>query len=360
MTPTLGSNPPRNNRPLAPRALAGIARLGAVLALAGSLGACDGHAAAATAALPSRSVRIEPARLNARATGEEVVGTVRSRHSATLAPTVTGTVKEVRVAVGSPVRAGQVLVRLSAREIDAKLDQARAVFAHAKLESDRAEALKAANAIPTAQLDAARAQLHIAEAAQDEASTMAEHTVVRAPFSGVVTAKATSVGDTAMPGQPLLVVEQPDALRFEASVPETEAHALAPGRRLEVRFDALEHPVVGTVAEVSPTADPASRTVTIKLDLPPAPALHSGLFGRMVLPSGEAHAVAVPASALVRHGQLEELYVVSAGTARLRLVKTGRAHDGIVELVSGVDDGELIATSDVALLVDGQPVRSTH
>jgi len=130
-----------------------------------------------------------------------------------------------------------------------------------------------------------------------------------------------------------------------------------PKRRLRVSSTACA-PIVGTVAEVSPTADPSSRTVTVKLDLPPSSGLHAGLFGRMVLPATEARAIAVPASGLVRRGQLDEVFVVEADVARLRLVKTGRAHDGLVELVSGVEPGERIVTSDAAELIDGQPVRS--
>lgn len=327
------------------------------LALVTTAAACSRPAPAAEPPPPARAVQVAPAELRARLVGEEIVGTVRARHSATLAPTVTGTVRDVHVTLGSRVRKGDVLVRLSAREIDARLDQARAVWAHARLERDRALTLQQANAIPRAAVDNALSQFRVAEAAADEAGTMAAHTVLRAPFDGVVTSKSVSVGDTAMPGQPLLIVEQPDELRFEAPVPEASAQALPSGRRVEVRFDTIAAPVVGTVAEISPTADPASRTVTVKLDLPRVDQLHAGIFGRMILPAEEARAIAVPSSGLIHRGQLDEVFVVEGGVAHLRLVKTGRAHDGMVELVSGVDPGERVVVSDAAQLVDGQAVR---
>ena len=93
-------------------------------------------------ALPVRAVSVARAELRTRPTLEEVVGTVRARDQATIAPTLGGTVAEVRVVVGRRVRAGEVLVRLSARDIDARLEQARAVHALARLESDRAAALR--------------------------------------------------------------------------------------------------------------------------------------------------------------------------------------------------------------------------
>lgn len=356
--PPLGPSRPGARGVAAPGRKRGL-RLGTAVALASSLAACR-HPAPVPSAnlLPARAIHVAAAAVSARSAGEEVIGTVRARRSATLAATMTGTVGAVLVHLGSRVRSGDVVVRLSAHEVDAKLDQARALYAHAKLENDCALALADAKAIPTAQVDAARSQLDVAQGTQAEASALAAHTELRAPFDGVVTAKSVNVGDTAVPGQALLVIEQPEHLRFEASVPEANSLALTSGRRFEVRIDTIAQVISGVVAEIGPTADPASRTFTIKLDLPPTAGLHAGQFGRMTMPTTEAHALVVPSTALVRHGQLEEVFIVERERAWLRLVKIGRDHDGLVELQSGVDAGELVATSDVAQLIDGQPVRS--
>src|SRR5262249_13033762 len=154
--------------------------------------------------------------------------------SATIAPLISGTVAEVRVAMGSSVRAGEVLVKLSAREVHARVEQTRAASALAKRERDRAANLKNEDVISVAQYDAAVSQWNIVQARQAEATTIADHGVLRAPFAGVVTAKLASVGDTAMPGQPLLVLEAPGALRFEARVPETVGDGLAIGASVPV------------------------------------------------------------------------------------------------------------------------------
>jgi RND family efflux transporter MFP subunit len=301
-------------------------------------------------------VQTAPAAVERRPTLEEAVGTVRAVRSATIAPTVTGTVAEVRATVGSAVRAGDVLVRLSAREIDARLEQARAVHALAKLDRDRAEKLRAETAISVAQYDTAVAQWKVAEAALADAAALADHTVLRAPFTGVVTAKLANAGDTAMPGQALLVVEAPDALRFEARVPDAVARGLAAGQRRPIRVDGLDRELTGTVTEIDPAVDAASRTVLVKLDLPPDPELRSGRFGRLLVASGATDVVTVPASAVVRRGQLEIVFVVESAAARLRLVRTARERDGRVEIVSGLTGGEQVSVSDAAQLVDGQPV----
>jgi RND family efflux transporter MFP subunit len=292
------------------------------------------------------------------AVGEEITGTVQAARSATLAATVTGTVADVRVAPGDRVRAGDVLVRLSAREIDARLAQAQAVYAQARLERDRSVTLRDHAAISQTQADAALAQFHIAEAAQLEARTMAEHTVIGAPFSGVVTTKLVEVGDVAIPGRPLLVIEAPELLRFAAMVPEATAHTLGRGDKLIVSIDSAGVAVDGTVAEISPSADPASRTVLVKLDLPRGAHAHPGMFGRVASTTGYRAAVAVPVAALVHRGQLDELFVVEGRAARLRLVRVGRERDGLVELLAGLRAGETVAIAGTGQLIDGQPVEA--
>ena len=307
--------------------------------------------------VPPSVVRVAKAERTSRSVVTEVVGTVRAVRSATIAPLISGTVAEVKVGLGSSVRAGEVLVRLSAREIDARLEQTRAVSAQAKRERDRATALRDAEAISIAQYETAISQWGVAQARLAEASTFADRTFLRAPFAGVVTAKLANVGDTAMPGQSLLVLEAPGALRFEARVPETGGSELAVGNALPVRLDGLDHDIEGRIAEIQPGSDDATRTRLAKIDLPQTPGVRSGRFGRVLLATGASLSVTVPAEALVRHGQLEAVFVVGAGTARLRLVRTGREWDGRREIASGLSGDEKVALAGAADLVDGQRVE---
>jgi membrane fusion protein, multidrug efflux system len=286
-----------------------------------------------------------------------LVGSVRAVRSTTIAALISGKVAEVRVGLGSSVRAGEVLVRLSAREIDARLEQARAMSALANPERDRAVNLRNQQAISAAHYDAAISQWNVAQARHAEAIAIADHAIVRAPFAGVVSAKLANVGDTAMPGQALLVLEAPGAFRFESRVPETiAAHELAIGKSLAVRLDGLDHDIAGTIAEIQPASDEATRTRLVKIDVPPMPGLRSGRFGRLLLASGVSDAVSVPAEALVRHGQLEGVFVVDSGSARLRLVRSARERDGRLEIASGLTGDENVVLH-AADLIDGQPVE---
>src|SRR5262249_31444373 len=154
-----------------------------------------------------------------------------------------------------------------------------------------------------------------------------------------------SAGDTVMPGQPLLVLEAPGALRFEARVPETAVDRVALGASVPVRLDGLDRDLEGTVAEIQPSSDDATRTRLAKIELPATPGPRPGRFGRLLLASGASLAVSVPVEAVVRHGQLEVVFVVDSGVARLRLVRSGRERDGRLEIAAGLSGDERIVRS---------------
>lgn len=320
---------------------------------------CASHSPPRTTAEPleTRIVKMAEARRVSQVTGDEVVGTLRARNVSALSPSVMGHVSALKVSLGSKVRAGEVLVQLSAEEISAKVGQATAAFAQAELELKRAEQLKASQTIPSAQFDVAEARYNVAKESLAEANVMRGYTTIRAPFAGVITAKQCEVGDLAVPGKPLLVLESQGAPRFEAAVPEASAQALHAGQALDVHIDSLAAPVPGRISELSPSADPQSRTVLVKLDLPDVAGLRPGMFGRLAIASGETEVLLIPSEALLRRGQLELVYVVQDRRARLRLVRAGRSAEGTTELLSGIDAGEQVVISHPDQLEDGQPVE---
>ncbi|HYP97651.1 MAG TPA: efflux RND transporter periplasmic adaptor subunit [Polyangiaceae bacterium] len=306
-----------------------------------------------------RAVPVVRAERSLQATHTEVVGSVRAVREATIVPLLSGTITEVRVGIGTSVRAGEVLVRLSAREVDARLEQARARSVLANRERERSVALKDNGVISGAQYDAAISQWDFAQASQNEAASIADWTTLRAPFSGVITAKLVNTGDTALPGQRLLVLEGQGKFRFEARVPESAGRDLRAGARVPVRLAELEHELTGTITEIQPAADDATRTRLVKIDLPnTAATVRSGEFGRASFTTGKSFAVTVPAAAVARRGQLETVFVVDSGVARLRLVRLGREHEGRAEIFAGLSGGEAVALSAGAELADGQRVEA--
>jgi membrane fusion protein, multidrug efflux system len=331
------------------------------LAMLGLLSGCAADSSPRHApSSPSRQVRAVKAERSSHAVLTEVVGTVRATRSATIAPLISGTVAEVRVGLGSSVREGDVLVRLSAREVEARLEQTRAVSEQAARDRARATNLVGQGAISVSDYETAMSQWSVARARQTEASSIAERRVLRAPFAGVITFKIASVGDTALPGQPLLVLEARSALRLEAQVPETTGERLAIGDPLPVRIEGLDRDLEGRLAEVQPASDVTTRTRLFKIDLPDTAGLRSGQFGRALLPGRESLTVTVPSEAVVHRGQLESVFVVDSGIARLRLVRSGRERKGRMEISSGLSGGETVVVAGAAGLVDGDRVEEVR
>ena len=288
---------------------------------------------------------------------EEVVGNVEAAQRAVLSAKVTGVIDSLKVAPGARVARGEVLATIDAREIRARLDSAVAAQDQAKKDFARVERLLQSGSSTRQEFDAATTRLRTADAVLVEARTMLQYTELTAPFDGVITRKLIEVGDLATPGKPLLEMENSSLLRFECEIPEALIDRVQMGADLPVAVDAAGVTLTGKVSEIAPSASAGSRTFLVKLDLPPAEKLRAGQFGRVSVQVRERPAVLVAEGAVVRRGQIESVFVIEEGVARLRLVKTGRRHNGQVEIISGLAGGERVASKDAHLLNDGALVE---
>ena len=318
---------------------------------------CHQKPADPPASLPSVAVTVTAAALTPHQATEEVVGTVRSKLRAVIAAKVNGRVLRMLAAPGQAVKSGEALAELDVQEIRAKREQAKAVLDQAQRDLARQEQLIASRATSQQDLDAAAARVKVATAGLAEAETMLSYATITAPFDGVITRKLADLGDLAMPGKPLLEIESPAKLRFEADLPESLLDRIATGAKLTVTIPSLPKPIAGVVSEISPVADAGSRTFPVKLDLPDEPGLRPGQFGRVAVPVAEVKLLLVPTAAVRKHGQMEAVFVVRENHAGLRLVKTGKTLAAQTEILSGLEPGDQVVTNQVAL-TDGQPVTT--
>lgn len=307
--------------------------------------------------LPTATVRVQLLETRKRVATEEVVATVRAKLQARIEAKISGRIEQMRVVPGQSVKTGELLVRLDAQEIRAKLEQAAAVQQQADNDLKRTTSLLEQGAATRSEFDAMQARARVAAATVKEAESMLGYAEILAPFNGVVSRKHADVGDLASPGKPLLEMEDPSALRVEADVAEALVDRIKPGQTLTVQVPTLTSALQGTVNEIAPSTDQASRTFLVKLDLPATPGLRAGSFARVSVPMGEIDGLRVPSEAVIQRGQLEYIFVVVEGKAQLRLVKTGK-HDGKeVELLAGAAAGDRVVISGAAQLRDGQPLQ---
>lgn len=289
---------------------------------------------------------------------EEVVGNVEAAQRAVLSAKVTGVIDAIKVAPGARVRQGEALATIDAREIKARLDSAVAAQEQAQKDFARIQRLLQSGSSTRQEFDAATMRLRTSDAALVEARTMLQYTEITAPFDGVITRKLVEVGDLATPGKPLLEMENSSLLRFECEIPEALIDRVTMGAELPVSIDAAGVELPGKVSEIAPAASAGSRTFLVKLDLPSVEKLRAGQFGRVRVPVRERPALLVAEDAVVRRGQIENVFVIQDGVARLRLVKTGRDMDGKIEILSGLSGDESVVVRDAHLLTDGTAVEA--
>lgn len=253
------------------------------------------------------------------------------------------------------------IAKQRAEQTQTELEVARARLQGLQAASRQAEAsLSRAQATmgeTRAAVDSSRAAVGQAQAGVEVAMSHLPYGEVRAPFAGVVTRKLAWEGEMTVPGGPLLEVQDVRAVRLEVSVPEEQLKHLQIGQTLPVHLDALERRAPGRIDQIVPSADPASRTFTVKISLQNQDGrILPGMYGRVQVPQGTRSFLAVPPDALVRRGQLEGVFVVGdQGLAHLRLVKTGGALPSGIEILTGLKAGERVVRQ-ASGLVDGARV----
>ncbi len=332
----------------------------------------------------------------------EAVGTVQPRTAATISAKVMGQVKAVNFHVGDPVKKGQKLVTIEGRQIQAKLDQARAGLMEAQQAEDAAKSAltsaKARNNLAektyqrykallesesvsrqefdeveakyrqaTAGLEQAKSMMGAAaervkqaKSALDAAKSVWSDTIITAPYDGTVTAKMVDPGDMAAPGAPLLRLEEAGAYDVHLILPEAHIHSIAIGDTVSVHVEAVkESAITGKIRTIDPAADPSSLSFQVKVALPAIDGLRSGMFSRVSIPIGRAGMILIPNSAIVHFGELTGIFLVEhEGIARFRLIRTGRIFGAQAEVVSGLSGGETYVVQPPEALADGAKVEA--
>jgi len=304
----------------------------------------------------------------------EVRGVVHPLRQAFVSSRVSGPVVAVHVAAGDRVQEGAVLLEIQPEtsqgqlaEAGGALSQAEAALSLAERNYQRFQALYEEDAASELELDQARMHYEQAKGALSRArggvrsaEAMAAEAVVRAPFRARVVDTMVEVGDLATPGRPLAQVESLEGQQIWLVVGERDISRLAVDQEVTVRIDA--RPDLGTMSgrvdEIIPTADPATHSFNVKVDLEGVQ-VPSGLSGRATIEGEQVARIGIPVDAVHRRGGLE-LVVVRAqdGTARTHAVTTGGRLDGdLVEILSGLEPGDEIVVDAPGPVADGTPLE---
>ena len=316
--------------------------------------------------------------VNAAGTGQNhtYAGEVRGRYESPLAFRVGGKIVRRNVQAGSVVQAGDVLLQLDPQDLQQTVNSTAAQVASAESQLKLAEAnlnryrqLYAQNAVSRATLDQYQNAYEVAQAAvrqsyalNAQGANQLDYSLLYADKPGVVAAVTVEAGQVVSAGQTVLTVVQDGEREIEISVPENRLEDLRQAERLQAGFWALPNLTLeGRVREIAPMADQTTRTYRVRISLVNPPAdLKLGMTASVTAASAQraGTAVSVPLSAIYQIGDAPNVWVVKDDAAVLRPVQVGAFGDGKIQILSGLNPGDVLVTAGVHKLQAGQRVRT--
>lgn len=316
-----------------------------------------------------------------------MVGTLGGWEEVTVSNEAPGIIQQVLVDLGDKVKKGQRLVVLDPREATLSLAQAEANHQAAKKALTQAQAewrdadlnlkrikeLHREGIIATSQLDVAQtrfdaieAQVHAREADIDRHQAMVDFaqkrlgdTAVLAPITGEVRQRLVSIGEAVKEKTPLFQLVMTDPLKFQGTVPERFAPDIKMEQPVDLQVEAFgDRLFPGRVLRVSPAVDAQTRSLSLEIKVPNTQGLlKPGFFAKgQILTNVDPHAVFAPEEAVYTFVGITKAFVVRDGTVQERQVKTGSRTEGWVEITEGLQNGELVATSNLPQLYQGAKV----
>ncbi len=347
-----------------------------------------------------RPVRVQTIGANGVSRTIELAGEVRARYETRLAFRVGGKMTERLVEVGSVVRAGQPVARLDPRDLELALAAARAQVTSAEADRNLAAAdlkrfreLREKNFISQAEidrrqsaLDTAEARLEAARAQARQAGNQAAYAVLSADAAGVITAIEAEAGQVLAAGQTVARLAQVGShsgphsgaaaakgapatrgrslgeFEVAVAVPESQRDAFEKAGSFSVELNALPgRRWKGRLREISPAADPATRTFGARVTLLEADdSVELGMSARAIATSAQRdERIVLPVSALYGKGEAVQVWLVDkAGVVRLQAVRTGGLSAESVVIESGLSAGDVVVVAGAQLLHAGQKVRA--
>jgi RND family efflux transporter MFP subunit len=291
-------------------------------------------------------------------------GRVEAVQRSTISAQASGRVLEVRYDVDDFVEQGEVVIRLSDSEQQARvraaegsLNDARARFDEATAEFQRIETIFADQLVSQAEFDraraardSARARLESARATLEEAREQLGYTTIVAPYPGIVTDRHVEVGEAVSPGSPLLTGISLEQLRVEISVPQRLVDSLRRHQEAQVVLDSGER-IPAESLTIFPYADPATNTFRVRVNLPEldeSAGLFPGMFVKTAIKLGEDRRLVVPSEAVIFRSEVVAVYVIDPdGRIGFRQIRVGRELPEGFEVLAGLRQGERVALDPV-------------
>ncbi|HSC74723.1 MAG TPA: efflux RND transporter periplasmic adaptor subunit [Pseudomonadales bacterium] len=293
----------------------------------------------------------------------DALGTTTSNESTNISATVTATVKAVHFEDGSRVDKGDLLVELDADEAHADVEQVRANLAEEERQLRHLKLLIDRNAVSQTDMEKQQSVVNVARARLAANEARLQDYIILAPFSGVLGARRVSVGALVSPGTVISSLDDLAKIKVDFSVPEIYLPLLHEGLSVQAHSQAYSGRIFeGAVSFVDSRIDPVTRAVALRAQLENRDGLlRPGMLLQVQIQQAPRRALMVPERSVAPLRADQLLYVLENNAegkpvAHRRIVKLGQRKDGLVEIVSGITEGETVVVDGSMSVQDGMSV----
>lgn len=289
----------------------------------------------------------------------EALGTLKARETIMVTSQVSETVSAINFDDGMRVDAGQVLVEMTSAEEAAQLQEERATVNEASRQVERLRPLVEQGAAAKSLIDQRRREMETAQARLKAIESRLEDRIVRAPFAGVVGLRNISVGALIQPGTQITTLDDDSVMKLDFTVPSIYLTEMRVGLPIVASARAFgDREFKGEISAIDNQIDPVTRSITVRAMIPNDDrALKPGLLMSVGILKNERQALVVPEEALIPEGKDNFVFAVVDGKAEKKKVEVGSRRPGDVEILSGLEEGEIIVTHGNFMVRPGMSVN---
>ena len=287
-----------------------------------------------------------------------VNGTFLPNRQSQISAEIGGQLIALYVKEGSYVRAGQSIGRLGGEKLNVNVGNAQANLSQAQSALSRYEAAYKTGGVTALQLDQARLQVQNARSQVQSANLQSGDTNIISKISGIVNQKMLEVGAVVNPGTPIVEIVDISSVKLKVDVDQALVSQLAVGNTVKVKPDVTEGTIDGRITFIAPSASGALK-FPVEITIPNSfNKLKAGMYGTATFNrTGVNNVLTVPRDAFVGSVSDNRIFVVKNNVAYLTQVQTGINYGDKVEIVSGLNEGDLVVTSGQINLADKTKVQ---
>lgn len=308
------------------------------------------------AAIP---VRAEPVAREDMHAYMETYARLEAERQVSVLARATGLVQQLSVEEGDSVMEGQLLVELDRAQASLQLRQSQAALDEARANYERFQVLSENNMVSQSEFETTRLRYNNSRISLEDAQLNLTYTSIKAPISGVLTRRMVELGDLVRGNQEIFVVADLDLLLVRIFIPERRMYQVEPGQRATISVEALpDQTFEGQIRMISPEVIPESGTVKVTLEVQSDGLLRPGMFATVrLITDRHPQTLVIPKKALVLETEDDDVFKIVDSKVQLVQVEIGLAQGDRVEVLAGLEIGDLLVTVGHDGLKDGTAVR---